>query len=157
MIQVFEATKADAQPIEHLSGAVCYVGTGHVDADGSGGNPWGDPDFQPRTSLKRPDGNWLNANEERYIAVPPGVVSGVRPIVLGCQAWVLYRGHCVSAVVADVGPAGKLGELSVACARAMGMNPSPTRGGEDKPVVHYILWPGIPAQVDGRQYHLQAS
>ena len=99
----------------------------------------------------------LNANVERFIVVPPAILNGVPWVVLGCQAIVMYRGESCTAVVGDIGPVGKIGEISVACARALGMNPSPIDGGEDEEVVHYLIWPGIKAIVEGQIYELQPA
>ena len=124
-----------------------------VDVDGSGSSH-GDPCFQPDTSLHR-NGTALNADRERYIVVPPQVCITLRGIVLGCQAFVTWRGSMVTAVVGDIGPRSKIGELSYACAKALGMNPSPIIGGVDAREVHYEIRPGVPAQVDGIIYKLQ--
>lgn len=143
----------------HDDGHLSYVAKATIDCDGSGGNPDNDPYFQPDTSLHR-NGQALNAYRENFIVVPPSIINGVRPIVLGCKAAVLYRetGKMIDAVVGDIGPRRKLGELSVAAARALGMSGNPNTGGEDdfRQVV-YLLWPGIAAVVDGVQYNLQAS
>jgi hypothetical protein len=48
-------------------------------------------------------------------------------------------------VVADKGPSKKIGELSIAAARAIGLNPSPRNGGTETPELLYELWPGIAA------------
>lgn len=131
--------------VEHDDGSVTYTSTAHVDDDGSGGNPWHDPDFQPHTSLKHRDGSSLNAETEAYIVVPPAVVHDVPGVVLGCKAAVEYGDLVAAAVVGDVGPAKKLGELSPACARLIGANPSSVSGGVDTQVVKYTIWPGVPA------------
>jgi hypothetical protein len=45
--------------------------------------------------------------------------------------------------------------MSLACARALGINPDPNRGGVDEHTVHYLIQPGVPAVVDGVTYQLQ--
>ena len=53
-----------------------------------------------------------------------------RSIVLGCQARVSFRGKTpAEAVVGDIGPRLGLGELSVACAKALDIPDSPISGG----------------------------
>jgi hypothetical protein len=57
-----------------------------------------------------------------FIVVPHMVVAGVQGVVLGCRVVVtnIVNGRHVEAVVADTGPSNKLGEISLACARAIG-------------------------------------
>jgi hypothetical protein len=148
----------EGEPItEHEDGSVTFRAKAAVDTDGSG-PLHGDPCAQTDTSLHR-DGKPLNADVDRYIVVPPAIISGVKGVVLGCQATVrnTRTGKGCTAVVGDIGPHRKLGEVSVATARALGLNPSPTRGGEDAHVIEYTLWPGSPATVDGVKYTLQPS
>lgn len=146
----------EGNPITLLpDGRIIYTAKAAIDGDGSGGNSYGDPDFQDNTSLKV-NGKYLNAETERYIAVPPAILDGVEPIVLGSQAEVSYSGKTVTAVVGDIGPHEKLGEISIACAQALGIPHSPLTGGVSSGV-GYVIHPGIPAVVDGKTYPLQAS
>jgi hypothetical protein len=98
-----------------------------------------------------------------FIVVPSMIIRGVAGIVLGCRCVVTNTRtqQRVEAVVADIGPKNHLGEISVACARAIGI---PVGGvhaaegdGAPSPSVHYQLFPGTPAQVNGVKYHLQSS
>lgn len=134
---------------------VFWKGAGRIDVDGSGPSH-GDPDYQNDTSLHL-NGRALNADVDIYIVVPPQIIKGVRPIVLGCQADVFYNGKRTAAVVGDIGPHTKLGEMSRACAIALGINPSPVSGGVDVHTVEYRCWPGTAASVNGKAYDLQAS
>lgn len=136
-------------------GSVTYRAKAAVDTDGSG-PLHGDPCAQTDTSLHH-NGKALNADVDKYIVVPPQIIKGVKEIVLGCQAHVqnTVNGMTTDAVVGDVGPHKKLGEMSVACATALGINPSPTSGGEDRHLIFYTLKPGVPALVDGKTYTLQ--
>lgn len=140
---------------EEDDGRVHYVAKAAVDTDGSG-PLHGDPCAQRDTSL-HVDGRALNADFDRYIVVPPAIRDGVRGVVLGCKAHVrnLKNGRETFAVVGDIGPHAKLGEVSVATAAALGLNPSPTSGGIDDHVIEYQLWPGVPASVEGKAYQLQ--
>lgn len=142
---------------EHFDGRVTFTAKAAVDEDGAPGNPMHDPCWQPGTSLRHPDGSPLDALKEKYVVVPPAVRLGVRGVVLGCRAMVEYRGRVSEAVVGDVGPSRKLGEISVALARELGIPDSPTRGGVADHAVHYTLWPGTPAVVDGIVYRLQPA
>lgn len=136
---------------------VFFTGNADIDCDGSGGNPDGDPYFQPDTSLHH-NGKALNSYKERFIVVPPVVCQKTKGVVLGCKARVHYlrRATYCDAVVGDTGPSSKVGELSVACAEKLGMDGNPNYGGEDRmDMVIYELWPDIPAVVDGVKYELQ--
>lgn len=141
---------------EQDDGSVTFKAKAAVDTDGKG-PLHGDPCAQKDTSLHF-DGEALNADEDKYIVVPPAIIQGVVGIVLGCQA------HCVNtlnsmetdAVVGDIGPHKKIGEISVAAAKALGLNPSPTHGGIDTHVIEYTLNPDTAAVVDGKEYELQA-
>lgn len=88
-----------------------------------------------------------------YIVVPPLVIQKTVGIVRGCKARVTWRGKSVECVVADKGPSNKIGELSIAAARAIRLPSSPRNGGTEKPEVFYELWPGVAAP----GYVLQAA
>lgn len=88
---------------------------------------------------------YVDAETVPYIVVPPLVVQRTAGIVRGCKARVTFRGSSVDCVVADRGPASKIGELSIAAARAIGIPPSPRNGGTDQVEVVYELWPGVAA------------
>lgn len=136
-------------------GHVVFMAPAMIDDDGSG-DSHGDPDFQDDTSL-RYNGHALDADLDPYIVLPPPVICAVEPFVLGCGALVTNTatGLSVSAVVGDVGPSRKIGEISIACAKAIGVPSSPTTGGESRPIISYVIFPGLPAVVDGRTYSLQ--
>lgn len=138
-------------------GRVYYHAKAAIDCDGTGPH-YGDPDAQSETSLKW-NGTSLNADEDRYIVVPPAIIRGVGPVVLGCRVRVTNEenGKSTLAVVGDVGPHTKLGEISRATAIALGIDPSPTSGGMDAHHCFYEIWPGVAAVVDGKEYHLQPS
>jgi hypothetical protein len=138
-------------------GKVRYKSKAAIDADGMGPSH-GDPDKQDDTSLHH-DGHALNADVDQYIVVPPAIIAGVGPIVLGSQAHVTntLNGKTCDAVVGDIGPHKKLGEISVACAEALDIPSSPVSGGVDDHVVEYVIEPGVPAEVNGVTYQLQAS
>jgi len=136
-------------------GRITFTADASIDVDGSG-DSHGDPYYQPDTSLHR-DGEPLNSDVERYIVVPPSVVKFVVPVVLGCLAKVTYRGKTVDAVVGDIGPSRRSGEISYSLARALNINPNPINGGVDEIEVTYEIFPGVAALVDGVQYQLQPS
>jgi hypothetical protein len=88
---------------------------------------------------------YVDAETVPYIVVPPLVVQRTSGVVRGCKARASCNGKSVDCVVADRGPRGKIGELSIAAARALGLRSSPRNGGTEKPEVLYELWPGIAA------------
>jgi hypothetical protein len=98
-----------------------------------------------------------------FIVVPPMIIKGVAGIVMGCRAIVTNskNGKSVEAVVADGGPSNHLGEISVACAKAIGVPTGTTHpangGGASSPDIHYRLFPGTAAIVNGVTYPLQPS
>jgi hypothetical protein len=123
-----------------------------IDSDGVGPHH-GDRTAQDQTSYK-PD---LNADVDRYIVVPPAIRDGVKGVVMGCQAQLTNteNGAYTDAVVGDIGPHNKLGEISCASATALGLNPSPVDGGVDAHIINYVIFPGRPAVVNGKTYVLQ--
>jgi hypothetical protein len=124
--------------------------------DGSGGNPENDPCHQDQTAYWN-NGKFLNPYEVPYIVVPPMIIEGVDPVVLGSQGTVvnLKNGLSTPAICGEVGPDEKLGEASVDAAERIGLSGSPNSGGTDEKVILYAIWPGVPAQVDGISYKLQ--
>ena len=100
-----------------------------------------------------------------FVVVPLTIIAGVQGIVMGCRAVVTNtaNGKSVDAVVADRGPAHKLGEISLACARAIGVKVNEASahpansGGTDQPIIRYQLFPGTAATVNGITYPLQPS
>ncbi len=129
--------------------------------------PWGrdivllGPDNQPlvlpsgiipsKTWYRHPDKRvsdpaaYLDSETELYIVVPPLLVQETAGIVRGCKCAATWNGKRVFGVAGDLGPRNKNGELSIAFARALGMNASPRNGGTDKQEILYEFWPGIPA------------
>jgi hypothetical protein len=98
-----------------------------------------------------------------FIAVPPMVIRGVAGVVLGCRCAVTNTrtGQSVEAVVADIGPKQHLGEISVACAQAIGVpigTIHPAMGeGAPSASIYYQLFPGTAAVVNGVTYPLEHS
>lgn len=136
---------------------VFFIADADIDCDGPNGNPDSDPYWQDSTSLKH-NGKSIDSYKVPGIVVSPLIIKGVKGIVLGCKARVTYRktGLITDAVVYDIGPTRKIGELSVECAVRVGMPSNPNTGGEDSyDEVTYELWPGVPAEIDGITYELQ--
>lgn len=85
---------------------------------------------------------YVDAETVPYVVVPPVVVQRTKGVVRGCRARVTHAGASVDCVVADLGPSNRIGELSIAAARALGIPASPRSGGIGGAVVLYELWPG---------------
>lgn len=136
---------------------VVWIAKAAIDCDGSD-NRHHDPCWQADTTLRHM-GNPIDAEAVPYIVVPPAVRNGVAGVVMGCRAVVVHTltGATCEAVVADIGPRRKIGELSCECARRIGLDGNPNHGGTDKPVVRYTIWPDVPAVVDGITYPLQPA
>ena len=88
---------------------------------------------------------YVDAETVPYIVVPSLIIQHTAGIVCGCKARITWQGRSVECVVADRGPANKIGELSIAAARAVGLPSSPRNGGTERAEVLYELWPGIAA------------
>ncbi len=88
---------------------------------------------------------YVDAETVPYIVVPPLIIQATHGVVRGCRARVTLGKLSVECVVADKGPRDKIGELSIAAARAIGLPCSPRKGGTDKPELLYELWPGVAA------------
>src|SRR5262252_1325097 len=63
---------------------VCFLSDLSICNDGSG-PAFGDPHHQSQTAYYN-GGKFLNAQEDKYVVVPPQVRSLVGPVVMGCQA-----------------------------------------------------------------------
>jgi hypothetical protein len=100
------------------------------------------------TSLNDPDKDkydplkYVNAEVIPYIVLPEKLYTRAN-INLGDFAAVINKknGKISYAIFADVGPAGKLGEGSIALANNLGIYSSPKDGGADEGVI-YIVFPG---------------
>lgn len=88
---------------------------------------------------------YVDSETVPYIVVPPLVVQRTAGVVRGCKARATYKGKSVDCVVADLGPSQRVGELSIAAAKALGIPASPRDGGIGLPEVLYELWPGVAA------------
>lgn len=141
---------------EEEDGRVHFTADADVDCDGSGGNELDDPFFQADTTLHH-DGKALNAELVPFIVVPKMVIVGVKGVVMGAQARVTntHNNRSCLAVVGDLGPSRKIGEVSCQCARLLGLSGNPNIGGTDEHIILYEIWPGTPAVVDGVTYELQ--
>jgi hypothetical protein len=100
---------------------------------------------------------YVDSETVPYVVVPPVIIQKTKGVVRGCFARVTYKDKSVDCMVGDVGPRKKIGELSIAAARSVGMRASPRSGGEDKKIVKYEIFPGRKATINGVAYPLMRS
>lgn len=99
---------------------------------------------------------YLDSEKVAYVVIPGKLRKQVPGIVLGCKAVVtnLKTNVTVEAVVGDVGPSNKIGELSIKAAELLGIPSGPKKGGTNKPILFYEVFPGVPAAVNGETFRL---
>jgi hypothetical protein len=105
-----------------------------------------------KTSLKRKNissddpAAYIDSETVCYIAVPTVVIEKTIGKVMGCRARASWNGNSVECIVAD-SSGERVGELSIAAAKVLGMSGNPQHGGNDYDEVHYELWPGQMVQM----------
>jgi hypothetical protein len=90
-------------------------------------------------------GAYVDAETVPYIVVPPMIVRKTYGVVRGAKARASWNGKSIDCVVAELGPHDRIGEMSIAAARALGIPASPREGGFDRAEVLYELWPDVAA------------
>lgn len=133
---------------------ISFISDLDVCNDGSG-PAHGDPYHQSETAYYN-SGKFLNADEDKYIVIPPQIRSMVPAKVMGCQARItnLTTGTWWAAVCGEIGPDDKTGEAAYCLAKLT--NPDITHNcGDENRIYMYEIWPGIPALVDGKTYKLE--
>ncbi len=102
---------------------------------------------------------YIDSETVPHVTLPPKVIQAVPPTFLGCRCLLFNteNGMECEAVLADVGPNNKIGEISIAAAKALGLKSDPKNGGTGKHIIQYQIFPGVPATVNGETYKLQAS
>jgi len=125
-------------------------------SDGINNNPEHDPCHQSDTTLHGPDGRPLDPYKVPYIVVPPAIIERTRGIVLGShvELYNITNGQHCFAVVGDVGPHTKIGELSPAAAKLLGLHITAFNG-ESRHIIRYVIHVGRPAIINGVAYRLQ--
>ena len=153
---VTDTGEADGTPVVQGTGDPCpgaYISATSLHLPGKDRKPL--PNSSP---IK-----YVDAATVPYVVVPKMIIRGVAGVVMGCRAVVTNTrtGKSVEAVVADGGPHDKLGEISLACAKAIGVpagegatHPA-NAGGVNEHFIHYQLFPGVKAVVNGVEYPLQ--
>jgi len=157
---VTDTGEEDGHPVVQGSGDPCpgaFVSATSLHLPGKDGKPL------PRSSPFK----YVDSATVPFVVVPPMIIRGVAGVVMGCRAVVTNtkNGKSVGAEVADGGPSNKLGEISLACAKAIGVpagegstHPANSGGVDaDSHIIHYRLFPGVAAMVNGVTYPLQPS
>jgi len=87
-------------------------------------------------------GTYVDARKIPYIVLPPEFMKQFG-VALGDLAVVTNQrnGKTAFAIFADVGPHGKIGEGSVALARALSLNDDPRHGGTGNSSIAYLVFP----------------
>ena len=123
------ALHPDGRPVIQRSGRFkgYYVST--TSLHNAGGSP-----LVPAT--------YVDARKIPYIVLPPEFIRQFG-VALGDLAVVINQknGRSSFAIFADVGPHGKIGEGSVALARALGLNDDPRYGGTGGSSIAYLVFP----------------
>jgi len=134
-------------------GYVCFISDMDVCTDGSG--PSHGDHYHLDDTAYQPV---LNADEDRYIVIPPQIRMNVDPVVMGCHARLtnLITGKWWSAVVGDIGPDEKTGEVAY-CLAKLANRKVTANSGDDREIYLYELWPGKAATVNGKKYKLQPA
>jgi hypothetical protein len=117
-----------------------------------------DPDFQPGTAAESSLGKALDAAELPYVVVPsPSALFDFRKagLALGTVVMVIYGEKIEYGIIGDTGPASIIGEASYAMAKRLGIDPNPSTGGSDGPVL-YVAFKGSAAVVKKNEDHAEA-
>lgn len=145
---------------KYFDGAyVAFISDLDICNDGSGPSH-DDPSYQPETAYYN-KGKFLNADEDRYIVIPPQVRQLLKPTkVMGCQARLtnLASGTVIvpwtAAVCGEIGPDDKTGEAAYCAAKIVNPTISYNTGDKSRRYL-YEIWPGVPATVGNKTYALE--
>jgi peptidoglycan hydrolase-like protein with peptidoglycan-binding domain len=104
--------------------------------------------LQDRTRLVTDPMRYVDSETIPYIVLPGGHLGRAS---LGDYAFVVntQNGKMVHAIAADAGPKHRVGEASIAAARALlgEAQANPRSGGTERPIIRYVVFPG---SADGR-------
>lgn len=98
----------------------------------------GDP-----TKAKTDPRRWVDSSTVPYFVLPGGLAPQMK-VKLGDLGVALHRpsGKLSAAIYADVGPKGKIGEGSIALAKALGLRESAKNGGTERREIAWLVFPG---------------
>lgn len=96
--------------------------------------------LEDMTKEVRDPQRYINSNEIPYLVLPLGNPSGAKPGDFGV---VINKtnGKICYAIFADKGPRNEIGEGSIALAKALELPFNPKRGGTDKKIIWYLVFP----------------
>lgn len=102
---------------------------------------------------------YINSEDTPFVVIPGPLVSLVAPIFMGCHCEMVNteNGKTSDGVCADKGPSTHLGEGSMRLAKNLGIPNSPKSGGTDERIIHWRIYPGVPAVINGETFKLQPS
>jgi hypothetical protein len=110
------------------NGHILVIANGDTDADGAPDATTIDEYGDLKTSLGKPKwkgaGEYVNARLIPYFVLPGNweETTGVQ-VNLGDLAKLAYKGKSIYAILADIGPNDKIGEMSIAAVEALGGSP----------------------------------
>lgn len=110
----------------------------------------------PGKALTDPD-CYIDAQGVPFVVISSLLLSALSGVFLGCLARLTYKGVSIWAVVGDVGPRYKIGEISIAAAKLLGIPSSARTGGVDEMAIGYEFWPNVPAVVNDKTFTLMHS
>ena len=143
------------------AGTYCsFVSDLDICNDGCGPD-YDDPHHQAQTAYYSggiEGGQYLNADVDRYIVVPPQVRAKLPGVVMGCRGRVtnLKTMQTHEGVVGEIGPDDKTGECAYVLAKLLNPMIEHNSGDEDDTYL-YELWPDVPAQHGDFTYKLQPA
>lgn len=145
-----------------LSGKPSYFWFGDADNDVDGAPYWHEDKSGQAGTRWTYKGKPINGDLVPFIVVPPQIIKMTPEIVGGCMGLAEYKDKVVPCVVGDSGPSFKIGELSPAALRPLGLPaPHDGNGGLDTQEILYRIWPGVPARLELKegiyQFELQPS
>jgi hypothetical protein len=145
-----------------LQGAVFWKSDLDIDCDGKRTavcNEQTDGAYQPQTSSRDSNGEFLDASQLPYVVIPlPSnrwsyENSGID---LGQVVAVIYDGKLAYGVFGDQGPSNIIGEASYAMADLLGIDHDPSNGGTAGPV-YFIAFTGEGNRVSKMEDHAEAT
>lgn len=132
-----------------INGKPSYFWFGDADNDVDGAPYWHKDQYGQAGTRWLYNGKPINGDVIPFIVVPPQIINMTPDILGGCIGTAEYRDKIVPCVIGDSGPLNKIGELSPAALRALGL-PAPENGngGLDYQEILYRIWPGVAARLE---------
>ncbi len=105
---------------------------------------------------KNDPNRWVDSFGVPYAVAGSTVRRLCNGILVGCRCRMtnIITGASCEGGVLDIGPARKIGEISIAAAKKLGLPWNPRNGGTSGWNIRYEFFPGIPAVINGVTYDL---